>query len=278
MRVLLDLDGCIVWRMLRPLLPEILAAQAAERSHPHDTGWRSLPWAIAQVVEGGRYRLRRSTGREVVLRGRGGWFIPAGIMHRIDAPQPGAAVRATWAHLRCPIQGGDALAGLALPTPLPTRVLEAIAPPLAALAAPAEDSPLARSRFAGAAASLLAALLAAAPPVRERVLPQRIADVVAAVEAEPAARWTRAALARRASLSEPAFHVAFAAALGESPMRWLRRRRLSLAQELLHSTDLAIAEIAARVGYPDPFHFSRAFAAWSRCPPRAWRARSLAGG
>ena len=47
--------------------------------------------------------------------------------------------------------------------------------------------------------------------------------------------------------------------------------RLGLARALLSETNLDIQEIAARLGYGTPGAFSRAFARWIGCSPRAYR-------
>ena len=46
---------------------------------------------------------------------------------------------------------------------------------------------------------------------------------------------------------------------GTSPMRYLTDLRMSRARKLLADSSLTVREIAVRVGYPDPFHFSRSF-------------------
>jgi AraC-like DNA-binding protein len=68
-------------------------------------------------------------------------------------------------------------------------------------------------------------------------------------------------------------------------MQYLTRWRLQLAADLLHSSQRAIAAIAAEVGYDSEAAFSRAFkrelgaapAAWRRSPPtpRSGRAEGL---
>src|SRR4029077_16238330 len=66
-------------------------------------------------------------------------------------------------------------------------------------------------------------------------------------------------LAQRAHLSVARFHVVFKRHAMVSPNRYVQNLRIQRAQELLISTDLSVAEIAAQVGINDPFFFSRAF-------------------
>lgn len=47
--------------------------------------------------------------------------------------------------------------------------------------------------------------------------------------------------------------------------------RFRAAIALLSRTDISIAEVAGRLGYSTPSGFSRAFATWAGCTPRAFR-------
>ncbi len=80
-----------------------------------------------------------------------------------------------------------------------------------------------------------------------------------AMKAEPARRWTVAELARVAGLSRAAFARRFQRALGTSPLRWLTEHRLGIAEARLLETDLALAGIAAAIGYESEFAFAKAF-------------------
>lgn len=57
----------------------------------------------------------------------------------------------------------------------------------------------------------------------------------------------------------------------EQPARYLQHLRLSHAAELLHTTDLLVKEVANRLGFSDPFNFSRAFRRAFGVPPEAGR-------
>src|SRR5690606_29354595 len=46
---------------------------------------------------------------------------------------------------------------------------------------------------------------------------------------------------------------------GETPRQYVIRERIAEAKRLLYLTDLTVAEVAARVGIPDPHYFSRLF-------------------
>jgi AraC-like DNA-binding protein len=77
--------------------------------------------------------------------------------------------------------------------------------------------------------------------------------------ADPARRWTVAALARVAGLSRAPFARRFRRSTGTSPLRWLTEHRLGLAQRRLVATDLGLAAIAVEIGYSSDFAFAKAF-------------------
>jgi two-component system response regulator YesN len=67
------------------------------------------------------------------------------------------------------------------------------------------------------------------------------------------------ALADSLAVSAPYLSKLFHEQTGVSPSRYLTDCRMHQARKLLMDTRLTVREIAIRVGYPDPFHFSRAF-------------------
>lgn len=69
-------------------------------------------------------------------------------------------------------------------------------------------------------------------------------------------------------------HV-FKSSFGYSPMQYRLRRRIGEAQSLLLSTDLAVTEIAAQVGYDNSSHFNRQFSKFVGLPPLKYRLKYL---
>lgn len=65
-------------------------------------------------------------------------------------------------------------------------------------------------------------------------------------------------LARIADLSVARLHARFMAECGQTPMDYIRRRRLHMALDLLRKTPLPIGEIADRVGYTSQSAFAAA--------------------
>ncbi|MBF6332821.1 helix-turn-helix transcriptional regulator [Nocardia transvalensis] len=58
---------------------------------------------------------------------------------------------------------------------------------------------------------------------------------------------------------------------GRTVQEWIIERRMAEARRLLTDTDLPIAEVARRVGMPDPGYFARVFRRAHGSAPRHWR-------
>ncbi|MFI5781506.1 helix-turn-helix transcriptional regulator [Nocardia sp. NPDC051570] len=65
-------------------------------------------------------------------------------------------------------------------------------------------------------------------------------------------------------------------AVARTVQEWILQRRMTEARRLLADTTLPIAEIARRVGLPDPGYFTRQFRHTYGLPPRTWRTTSPA--
>jgi transcriptional regulator GlxA family with amidase domain len=68
-----------------------------------------------------------------------------------------------------------------------------------------------------------------------------------------------AALAKVANLSEAHFIRSFRATFGETPHRYLQRRRVERSMFLLRETDLSITDICFCIGFSSLGTFSRTF-------------------
>ena len=82
-----------------------------------------------------------------------------------------------------------------------------------------------------------------------------------------------ATLARTALASEAHFARSFKLAYGETPGRYLQRRRIERAADLLRETDRPITEICLDVGFTSLGSFGNAFRALMGEPPTAYRDR-----
>ncbi len=83
---------------------------------------------------------------------------------------------------------------------------------------------------------------------------------------------TVGAAAEVAGLSLSRFSHLFSRTVGMPPQRWIELQRLNRARQLLGLTNLSIKEIAAEVGFDDPFYFSARFRRRLGRSPRAFRA------
>jgi AraC-like DNA-binding protein len=86
------------------------------------------------------------------------------------------------------------------------------------------------------------------------------------------------ALADVAHVSQAHFSRQFRETFGETPHRYLQRRRVERAMELLRETDRPVTEICFDVGFGSLGTFSRTFSAIMGEPPSAYRARFAADG
>jgi AraC-like DNA-binding protein len=86
-----------------------------------------------------------------------------------------------------------------------------------------------------------------------------LAPVLRLIHEDPAEQWTVASLADRAGVSRSTLARRFADVVGETPMAYLTGLRLSIAGDLLRTTDLTVEALARRVGYHSGFGLSVAF-------------------
>jgi AraC family transcriptional regulator len=125
------------------------------------------------------------------------------------------------------------------------------------------------------AVQLLRQVLAPRQPARGRdaALPGgKLRAVVDYIEAHLDTGLTLAQMAAAAHLSAYHFARQFKTATGVPPHQYVIARRVARAQELLHpDRDLALAEIAARVGFSDHSQFSHHFKHVVGVTPRQFR-------
>ncbi|MET9291081.1 AraC family transcriptional regulator [Streptomyces sp. NPDC003077] len=103
-----------------------------------------------------------------------------------------------------------------------------------------------------------------------------IGEALRLLHAEPAAPWTVATLAARTGVSRSTLAKRFTDLVGEPPLTYLTRWRMTLAADLLVERDSAtVADIARAVGYSDPFGFSAAFKRVRGTSPSAFRRAAI---
>lgn len=80
-----------------------------------------------------------------------------------------------------------------------------------------------------------------------------------------------AQISRACNLSPGYFLKAFRSSVGMTPHRWLMKRRIERAADLLAGSKLSIAEISIACGFPDQSYFSRCFSKACGASPLDWR-------
>lgn len=111
------------------------------------------------------------------------------------------------------------------------------------------------------------ALGSACPGVMSGLADERVAAAIRAIHARPEHSWTGAELAKAAALSRSAFFVRFRETVGLAPMDYLLTWRMALAKKLLRDKNMAVFEVAERVGYRSASAFSVAFTRYTGIAP-----------
>ena len=132
-------------------------------------------------------------------------------------------------------------------------------------------SPINDPVIAEQGAALLLASLASARHDRSEAQRLPLAAIDAHIDQHAAHPLQVADLARLAGLSAARFHARFLGETGQTPMEYVRCRRLLLGRQLLQSSQLAVGEIAARVGYSSQSAFTAALSRQFGSTPRALR-------
>ncbi|MCC6578892.1 MAG: helix-turn-helix transcriptional regulator [Phycisphaeraceae bacterium] len=118
--------------------------------------------------------------------------------------------------------------------------------------------------FARHLSALLHGILAAPLPVdRSANLIERMTRVV---ESDPFRAWSVPQLAEALDMPTSTLAHQFRAIAGQPPAQWVCRHRIDRARQLL-SQGLGVAEVADRLGFANPYHFSRVFKAVSGRTP-----------
>jgi len=102
---------------------------------------------------------------------------------------------------------------------------------------------------------------------------QRIGRALNAIHADPYRPWSVRELADIAAMSRSIFAERFTARVGEAPLHYVKRWKLTLAADMLASGGLRVTQAAQRTGYASDAAFSRAFKAQFGHAPSELRQR-----
>ena len=104
----------------------------------------------------------------------------------------------------------------------------------------------------------------------------RVAEALRHMHGDPERQWTVAELAGEAGMSRSAFFDRFMRTVGLRPMEYLLAWRMAVAKDLLRSKDIALDEVARRVGYGSASTFSTAFSRHVGQPPGRYARGAMA--
>ena len=99
----------------------------------------------------------------------------------------------------------------------------------------------------------------------------QLGRVLAFLDANLASTLQLKDLAAAACLSVGHFSRVFLRTVGETPLTYVRRRRIQRAQQLMLSTEKSLSEIVGECGFADQSHLTRLFRRQVGIPPAAWR-------
>jgi AraC-like DNA-binding protein len=104
----------------------------------------------------------------------------------------------------------------------------------------------------------------------------KVGQALALLHRHPARAWTLPDLAKESGTSRTVLAERFAELMGESPLAYLARWRLQLAERRLTTSDRKVLQVAYDVGYESEAAFSRAFRRAFGMPPARYRRKRKA--
>lgn len=244
----------------------------------------------AAVAARGRAEVAAGTGRFQVEAGEG-YFIAAGALHSMRPLGEGACtLRAVVFHPSLvagspgsvfdrryvqPLQAPGAPAFVRL-CPGVDWQAAALSEIEAAWRGCAEEGPgyelAVREALSRLALQLTAHCAAAAPPTARALREaERMKVMLQRIEQGLDGPLDTAAIAAAAAVSESECLRCFRRTIGMPPMQYVRQLRVQRAAALLRETDLGVAEIGGRCGFPDASYFARTFRALTGQSPGDYR-------
>jgi len=125
------------------------------------------------------------------------------------------------------------------------------------------------TRFTG-----LCRTLQRSPNTRRRHAQNRIAGSVRYLRENLHRKLTLAQIAREAGMSVPYFCARFKRQFNCGPIKFFERMKMHRACELLDYTEHRVSEIAAALGFDDPFYFSKRFRRHAGASPTGHRTQA----
>lgn len=234
------------------------------------------------VLRNGQLRVQTETNAPVDLHDPALLFMPRNIAHSFEPdPESGADLVCATVQIGGG-QGNPLFASLPDLTVVPFKQIKTIAPTLDLLMAEAFDGlsgrQVALDRLFEYLMVQLVRYLIDAKQVSAGALAgladPRLSRAMAAIHDAPARVWTLDDLAASAGMSRTRFAAHFRDVVGTTPIDYLTRWRITVAQALLRKRK-PIKNVAHAVGYDSPAAMARAFAKITGMSPRAWQAQQV---
>ncbi|MCY1078256.1 AraC family transcriptional regulator [Archangium lansingense] len=99
----------------------------------------------------------------------------------------------------------------------------------------------------------------------------QIRKALSLIHERPADPWTVESLATAVALSRSSFAARFSSLVGEPPLEYLGRWRMTKAAQFLRESELPLSEVAESIGYQSEASFNRAFKRWGGVAPGTYR-------
>jgi AraC-like DNA-binding protein len=106
---------------------------------------------------------------------------------------------------------------------------------------------------------------------------ERLLKALTSIHKAPGRHWTLEALAEVAGMSRASFAQHFRQRTGSTPIDYLTRWRISVAQSMI-DRGVPLKRVAAEIGYESPAALSRVFGKRVGCSPTSWLARTRDAG
>jgi len=234
---------------------------------PFTTGWRSLPCGVFNQWHHVKMLVEIENGPRVTAQDSQGILIGPAIRHRLTVSTPGHAT-CRWSHVQFNVLDSlDAFSLLDMPLLIDRAAADKmgdVSEELFSLQPMKGNLSLGVIAQRKELAFRLLTLICSVSSPRAASLEtirnaRRVLPCLRYVQHHLAGPITRKALATQMGLSPTRFHVVFSNATGRAPMDYVRQLRVQNAQRLLLETTLSVKEIGERIGFHDPFHFSRMF-------------------
>ncbi|WP_343213387.1 AraC family transcriptional regulator [Archangium violaceum] len=99
----------------------------------------------------------------------------------------------------------------------------------------------------------------------------QIRKALSLIHERPSEPWTVESLATAVALSRSGFAARFSELVGEPPLEYLAKWRMTKAAQFLRESELPLSEVAETIGYQSEASFNRAFKRWGGIAPGAYR-------